>query len=1494
MDPQQRFFLEEAWKTFEDAGYAPGDLRRKRCGVFVGCGAPDYRDHFRRDEGEVDIYHMTGLSNSILASRLAYLLDLTGPGMAIDSACSSSLTAIHLACESMWQGSSDFALAGGVCIHTTPQFHVLGSKTGMLSPEGKCKTFSHDADGFVPGEAVGALLLKPFGAALSDGDHIYGVIRGTGMNQDGHTNGITAPNGPSQTELERRVYDRFGINPETIGYVEAHGTGTELGDPIEVRALCDAFRWYTKQTQFCALGSVKANIGHTLEAAGLAGVVKVLLSLKHKQIPPALHVKELNQRIRLEGSPFYVNTELEEWQPKDRTPRRAAISSFGFSGTNAHMVLEEYIQKGEGCGVKGETKTPYLIVLSAKNEDRLKEAVRNLYSFTLHPAAFTLSDLAYTLQVGRDAMEERRAWVVEDEKELREKLKAWLQGVEEGSCQGNVREKKNHFILEGAAGRSFMEVALREKEWRNLAQLWTSGVPIDWSFLYRDRKPLRISLPTYPFARERYWVNSLKVDGGAEKETRTPSFNAPEEKEPTELLTYRELWEEKPWREAAPVTAPVTVLYFAAPGEMESDLSVMRGKGPKENFVVRICEGPAFEKVSETDYRLPRNRDGAYQELFDALLSLERDGIVVIYRWGEEKRGEGIREIYRLLHAVKGSGLEVQKLVLSACLDGGVEDCHAWSWMGYERSLGLALPGTGLMLVYGEPGAVDVDILWKESAHRGLVRYENGKRHEWGAERVRASGKKNSLLAEQGVYLITGGCGGLGELFAGYLAESVGAKLVLTGRRPLSAAIERKLEGLKAKGAKTVVYYQADTRDEARMKEVTSETEKRFGGIHGILHAAGVESQESIFEKSWEAFHEILGPKLEGTVVLDRVTEEMDLDFICFFSSASAWVGDFGSCDYAVGNRFQMAYGRYREKRRREGKRRGDTMVVNWPMWRDGGMGRDREKLINVYLESSGQRYLEAKEGVELWGRLLGAEESQLLVTAGRRSRVERFLMGRDDLEKGERSEKADVEVLIGEDLKKQIVDILKISSDRIGPETSFANFGFDSVTLREFALKLSKHYDMEFAPSTLFSYSTIQSLSAYLAERHRGMMTAFYDQPEMKMGEGPLTSKSEERSGVPGLERSREQTDEPIAIIGVSGRFPGAETMDELWERLSTGRKSLSEVPLERWDWRDYFVGPGNEQNQIATHQGGFIKGVDLFDPLFFEIPPHEAELMDPKQRLLLQEAWRAFEDAGYNSRRLQGRSCGVFVGVEESEYAYLVGDQGFATSNHNGILAARISYFLNLRGPNLAINTSCSSGLTALHHACRSLQQGDCEIALAGGVNLLLTPQAYRSLTRMGMLSADGECRVFEQRASGMVPGEAVVATVLKPFSRAVADGDPIYGVIKASGVNHDGKTNGITAPSALSQMELFEESCERYGIHPEEIHYIMAHSVGSPLGDPMEVEALTDFFQEIYGSKKLLRPGFRQAVAGTYVCGIGSGQPGGHVVGDEAPGDSGDVPV
>jgi polyketide synthase PksL len=341
MDPQQRLFLEEAWKALEDAGYSDKSLSNIRCGVFVGATQGDYEKFLEGAGYDKTAEAFSGMSPSILAARISYFLNLTGPSIAIDTACSSSLVAIHQACGSILSNESDMALAGGVRLMFTPHLHIQSSKMEILSPSGRCRTFDRDADGIVISEGVGVLVLKSLRKALQDRDHIYGVVKASGINQDGKTNGITAPSAQSQTRLELEVYRRAGINPERISFIEAHGTGTKLGDPIEVKALKEAFREYTQRKHFCALGSVKTNIGHTTTAAGVASVIKLLLALKYKVIPPSLHFKNPNEHINFEDSPFFVNTEPIEWRTSPGIPRLGAVSSFGFSGTNCHVLIEE-------------------------------------------------------------------------------------------------------------------------------------------------------------------------------------------------------------------------------------------------------------------------------------------------------------------------------------------------------------------------------------------------------------------------------------------------------------------------------------------------------------------------------------------------------------------------------------------------------------------------------------------------------------------------------------------------------------------------------------------------------------------------------------------------------------------------------------------------------------------------------------------------------------------------------------------------------------------------------------------------------------------------------------------------------------------------------------------------------------------------------------------------------------------------------------------------
>ena len=337
LDPQQRLLLEVAWEALEDAGQQPERLAGSRTGVYVGTHSNDYSWMLFADGEALDAYASTGTARSIVANRLSYVLDLRGPSIAMDTACSSSLVAVHLACQALRNHECDLALAGGVNVLLSPLWSVALSKLGMLSPDGRCKTFDARANGIVRSEGCGVVVLKRLGEAVAAGDHVWAVIRGSATNQDGRTNGLTAPNGLAQQAVVRQALADGGVAPGDVGYVEAHGTGTTLGDPIEVEALAAVLGAGERP---CLLGSAKTNIGHLEGAAGIAGLIKVALSLHHEAVPGLLHFQTLNPHIELAGTRLRVATTLQPW-PRGHGRRLGGVSAFGFGGSNAHVVLEE-------------------------------------------------------------------------------------------------------------------------------------------------------------------------------------------------------------------------------------------------------------------------------------------------------------------------------------------------------------------------------------------------------------------------------------------------------------------------------------------------------------------------------------------------------------------------------------------------------------------------------------------------------------------------------------------------------------------------------------------------------------------------------------------------------------------------------------------------------------------------------------------------------------------------------------------------------------------------------------------------------------------------------------------------------------------------------------------------------------------------------------------------------------------------------------------------
>jgi acyl transferase domain-containing protein len=403
MDPRQRLMLEEAWKALEDAGYGASKIKSSKIGMYVGVEDGDY-GLLSGGKGSI-----TSNNTAILAARLSYFLNLNGPNMAINTACSSGLVAAHQACQSLRNNECDTAIAAGVNMLLSPTSYNGMYQAGMLSKDGRCYTFDKRANGMVPGEAVAVLVLKRLSRAEADGDSIYAVIKGSGVNYDGKTNGITAPSGVSQTSLLKSVYDRYKINPEEIEYIVAHGTGTKLGDPVEINALNDAFKVYTQKQRYCALTSTKTNFGHSLAASGLVSLISLVQALKNETIPASLNCEHENDFINWDRSPFFVNKKNRAWPAKDGKIRMGAVSAFGMSGTNAHMVLQGYERKA----VSEYTAPCYLLVLSAKTQEALKEKIDDMAALLEKtPGDTQMSGISYTLLEGRHHFDFRFAAVV--------------------------------------------------------------------------------------------------------------------------------------------------------------------------------------------------------------------------------------------------------------------------------------------------------------------------------------------------------------------------------------------------------------------------------------------------------------------------------------------------------------------------------------------------------------------------------------------------------------------------------------------------------------------------------------------------------------------------------------------------------------------------------------------------------------------------------------------------------------------------------------------------------------------------------------------------------------------------------------------------------------------------------------------------------------------------------------------------------------------------
>ncbi|CQR70174.1 Polyketide synthase PksM [Sporomusa ovata DSM 2662] len=1809
MDPQQRILLEEAWHCIEDSGISLQMLQGKTTSIYVGVMATT-NSLAAYSETDIDIYSAAGMDQYMLANRISYLLGLSGESITIDAACASSMVALNNARRSLANGDCDYAIVAGVN-QFSPLRYLLWSKNRMLSPDGRCKTFDKDANGFVSGEGVGVLLLQPLEQAIQAQNHIYGVIKGGAVNHGGKAVSLSAPRVESQRNVIIAAYKDAGFSPDTVTYVEAHGTGTSLGDPIEVEALTQAFETYTADRQFCKIGSVKTNIGHLEAAAGIAGVIKVLLMMRHKQIPASLNLSMVNPMIDFANSPFTIANGLTAWiSPQHGLPLRAGISSFGLGGVNGHVLLEEYIDKTVKDGPVAEADC-YPFLLSAKTPSSLERLMDNWQAFTKNDnfAKYTLKDISLTLLNGREAFSYRYGALLKNKAEIIEFLKhgineslikrtnqSWYLRIGEFAGNGcadlalllkefpvfqekleQVLDSLNELedsqqIREGffrqswskpdeplyrfiltytvittllAAGLSvnsitgfknglwtglaisgitelqevlavlcekktveqlkflrpvipfydsvnkqvvkpyvfdeayignLLEVPIADElffyyleksrlvthqfsfsncllEWdtklkpaglnvktmlydqeaistedckmklllmlimldsfnvlnqkwnlserklvpdqrfselldlikdevmpketliallttdnpaltvaaaalndaqhkinikkpyrylrahsQNLSEipdipgwirqmhalselppltaasvldfgilagdaladkkitvdltptlsvafkeslvgLWNQGVDIQWVKLYPGNSFKKISLPGYTFTHTSFCLpeqTAAMATAGAQTvlENNTAGHGcsrldapAPDISDSLAVMTFKEIWQEESLDNSLPVRTKSIICFVSNPDNQQAIVTVIQSIN-QHSKVIFIRQGDTYQRQAPQMYTVCRHEEKSYEEAFRNIRQDHGEVDALLYLWAVEEKSciQEYSPIVYLLQAIAAARLQPGRVLLAGQFENAWERCYLESWIGFERSVRLVMPDTQVAVILQDLSEQQQDRetamqnwlqkLWSElqNSKNQSVLYRKGIRYVCQTQATTVPAGQ-TLLRAGGTYLITGGCGKLGFLFAEHLARKYSANLILTGRAPYDEEKQSKIKALQALGGQAR-YVQADVCDLTLMQEGLRQAKECFGNIHGVIHAAGIHGTQSILQKDIKKFQEILKPKITGTILLDALLQEENMDFICYFSSIAASLGDIGSCDYAIGNRFQMAYAHYRNQQQ---NLPGKAIAINWPLWKDGGMGFGDSENTEMYLKASGQRFLEAGEGIDIFERILSQKDAQHIIFVGEPSRIQHFLgMIQDQpskltsdavgsLGQGRRTEMKGLSLVqcLEWDLKEKAGKLLGISRNELNREDNLAEFGFDSVSLAEFATRLTDYYGIEITPALFFGYSTLEKLVQYFLTVHQAAIEEFYREVVAGPPMIPRSQLVAATSTIPrwqnsGFEARSDYQNicEPIAIIGMSGRFSQARNIEEMWQIIADERDVVGRAPADRFFSQD---------SEHATWKCGWIPGISEFDPLFFEISPREAETMDPRQRLLLQEAWSALEDAGYGTEQIKTGKIGMFVGVEDGDYSLIVGEKKSLTSNHNAILAARLHYFLNLNGPVMAINTACSSGLVAAHQAIMSLRNQECDTAIAAGINCLFTPEGFIRMRQAGMLSPDGRCYAFDKRANGMVPGEAVAVVVLKRLSQAEANGDPIYAVIKGSGINFDGKTNGITAPNGIAQANLLKEIYRKYQVDPEAIEYVVTHGTGTKLGDPVEVNALCDAFKE-----------------------------------------------
>lgn len=894
--------------------------------------------------------------------------------------------------------------------------------------------------------------------------------------------------------------------------------------------------------------------------------------------------------------------------------------------------------------------------------------------------------------------------------------------------------------------------------------------------------------------------------------------------------------------------------------------------------IILIKLGNKFKKKSENVYEVGKE-EKSFLDLFSALKSDNKIPNQIVYKYDSTNFNSNNRTaLYSLLFLARSLiKLRVRKKIKLLYIyknNEGLASVFNDAINGFMRTLEIEHPDLNF-------NSLKIDSLHKISwdviksafaANQSEIVVEN---NEWYGKTMVKNPENNLYLSpfkERGCYLITGGMGKLGTLLAEYLITNYQANIILIGRQPVNEEYRKKIKQLKSLGG-DVTYLNVNLLDYNEVGNLKEKIENDFKSLQGIIWCAGILKDSLIMNKSVIHIEEVLKPKIDAVILFDKVMQDVAVDFWLLFSSVSH-LGNLGQADYAVANSFLNSFASYRSEMVKNNKRHGKTVSINWPFWEHGAMHLPEQRLKKQ--KEKGFFPLPVKNGMQAIELALSQEYDTELVLYGDSRKIEKFVSGfnikNEEKEnvrdmKNTSYEKQAILDEIRKYLKRKAEEIVKVGN--IDIDLDLSSYGFDSISNVDFANQVNDHYDLDIMPTIFFELEepTINAFSTYLLTNYYEKMKAFYNTllkrsenkedvvEQIYYTEDKISDKATyneklefHKKGNDNFlfEEHKENSDNLVAVVGMNGIFPQSDNLHEFWEKLEDGHSLISEIPNERFNWRTF--------NDSHMKWGAFLKDVRCFDADYFNMSRQEAVVLDPQHRMFMQVVWNTIEDAGYKPSSLSGTDTGIFVGIGTQDYTQIVEDNlteynpYTLTGRSPFMLPNRISSLLNMHGPSEAIDTACSSSLVAIHKAVESVKSGTCTMAIAGGVNLILSPVVYKAFSEAGMLSETGECKVFDENANGTVRGEGVGAILLKRLSNAMKDGDYIYGIIRNSGENHKGKSASLTAPNALAEKELIKRVYQEADIRPDTVNYIEVHSTGTKMGDPVEILGLKGAYDEL----------------------------------------------